>query len=157
TRADGDGIGRVEVWISDRVTGKTTTQTILPRSTREAPTVLSVRALELLRASLRDVAPDEAQVKVEGAHPGRAQSAVREMRAPPPPDSTILFDAGVVGTWSLPDGADAYGPEISIGYVSGAFGARLFGLGPMQGGRENASVGSIRYQMFGLGIEPLLL
>lgn len=157
TKEDGDGIGRVEVWISDRVTGKTTTQTIVPRSPREAPTVLSVRALELLRASLRDVAPEEEeeQVEVEGAHPERAQQAVKEIRVPPPPVRSFTFDVGAAASWSLPDGQDAYGPEMTAGYVHGAFGTRIFALGPFQGGRARVGTASVRYQTFSMGLEPL--
>lgn len=158
SKADGDGIGRVEVWISDRVTGKTTTQTIIPKSNREAPTVLSVRALELLRASLRDFVSEdeEPQTEVEGAHPERAHKAVREVRVPPPPYATLTFEVGLSTAWSLPDGEDSYGPEMAFGYVRGAFGARLYGLGPLQGGRARTQLGTARHQSFGLGFEPLL-
>lgn len=146
----------VEIWISDRVTGKTTSQTIVPESAADAPTVISVRALELLRASLREFASDEPEVKIQGAHPERAAEAVQKVRVTPPPNRSVTFSAGVATAWSLPQGNDSYGPELSLGYVSGAFGARAFSLGPFQGGRAQASLGTVAYRTFSLGVEPVL-
>lgn len=146
----------VQIWISDRVTGKTTSQTIVPEATADAPTVISVRALELLRASLREFAADEPDVKVEGAHPERAKTAVRHVRVPPPPLQSVTIGGGVAALWSLPTGGDAYGPELSAGYVYGAFGGRAYLLGPFQGGRIHGAFGSVAYKTFSLGIEPLL-
>lgn len=146
----------VEIWISDRVTGKTTSQTIVPEATADAPTVISVRALELLRASLREFAEDEPHVQVEGAHPERARTAVRSVRVPPPPLQSLTIGGGVAALWSLPTGGDSYGPELSVGYVYGAFGGRLYLLGPFQGGRAHGAIGSVAYKTFSLGVEPLL-
>ncbi len=147
----------VEIHISDRVTGKTTTQTIVPEATADAPTVISVRALELLRASLREFAADEPKVKVEGAHPERAKEAVRKVRVPPPPVRSVTLGAGVAAMASLPKGGDAYGPELTGGYVHGAFGIRAFLVGPFQGGRANGAIGTVNYRTLALGAEPVLL
>jgi hypothetical protein len=155
-KSDGTQSPAVEIWISDRVTGKTTSQTIVPESAADTPTVISVRALELLRASLREFASDEPDVKVQGAHPERAAEAVQRVRVKPPPVRSATFGVGVATAWSLPQGDDSYGPELSIGYVSGAFGARMFALGPFQGGRAQATLGSVAYQTFSIGIDPLL-
>lgn len=155
-KAEGSGSLSVEIWISDRVTGKTTAQTIVPEATADAPTVISVRALELLRASLREFAADERNMRVEGAHPERAQAGVRHVRVPPPPQKSATLGAGVAAMWSLPKGGDAYGPEITGGYVYGAFGVRGYLLGPFQGGRASGSIGSVSYKTFALGVEPLL-
>lgn len=147
---------RVEIWISDRVTGKTTSQTIVPEATADAPTVISVRALELLRASLREFAADEPRMRVAGAHPERAKTAVRHVRVPPPPLRSVTVGAGVSAMWSLPKGGDAYGPEVTAGYVYGAFGVRAYLLGPFQGGTANGTIGSVAYKTFVVGAEPLL-
>lgn len=146
----------VEISISDRVTGKTTSQTIIPHATADAPTVISVRALELLRASLREFAVDEPKAEIEGAHPERAQEAVRRVRVTPPPFRSATIGAGVAAMASLPKGGDAYGPELTGGYVHGAFGIRGFLLGPFQGGRADGSVGFVGYRTFSMGVEPLL-
>ncbi len=146
----------VEIWISDRVTGKTTSQTIIPEATADAPTVISVRAVELLRASLREFAADEPRAQIEGAHPERARDAVRRVRVPSPPRSSATIGAGVAAMASLPKGGDAYGPELTGGYVHGAFGVRGFLLGPFQGGRAEGSIGFVGYRTFSVGVEPLL-
>lgn len=155
-KAEGPQGLSVEIWISDRVTGKTTAQTIVPEASADAPTVISVRALELLRASLREFAADEPHVNVQGAHPERARTAVKHVRVRPPPLRSITIGAGVAAMWSLPEGGDTYGPEVTLGYIYGAFGARAYLLGPFQGGRAGGSIGSVAYKTVSVGIEPLL-
>ena len=55
----------VDVWFGDRVTGKPSVRTIEPPGGADAPNVLAIRAVDLLRTSLREFAGD---------------------RPPPPPD-----------------------------------------------------------------------
>src|SRR5262245_27204891 len=51
------GATSVDVWIADRVTGKTTLRTLALRRESDAPSVLAVRAVDLLRSSLREIPP----------------------------------------------------------------------------------------------------
>ena len=53
------GATTAEICVADRVTGKTSLRTLEIGTSRDAPTVLAVRAADLLRSSLREFAPDE--------------------------------------------------------------------------------------------------
>src|SRR5690606_38449497 len=89
---------RVDIWISDRVTGKTTKRTIEPGADRHAGAVLAVRALELLRASLREYAELEPGAEeLPGAHPERADAAVRALGQVTAPEHRWGVGVGVAG------------------------------------------------------------
>jgi hypothetical protein len=49
-----------DVWIADRATGKTTVRTLALRGVEDAPSVLAVRSVDLLRESLRELGPGDA-------------------------------------------------------------------------------------------------
>jgi hypothetical protein len=49
-----------DVWIADRTTGKTTVRTLSLDAVPDAASLLAVRTVDLLRESLRELAPDEA-------------------------------------------------------------------------------------------------
>jgi len=49
-----------DVWIADRATGKTTVRTLALEDVPDAPSVLAVRTVDLLRESLRELAPGRA-------------------------------------------------------------------------------------------------
>ena len=49
----------VDVWLVDRVSGKTTMRTVVVQKSADASSVLAIRAVELLRASLREFENDE--------------------------------------------------------------------------------------------------
>lgn len=53
------GATTAEICVADRVTGKTSLRTLEIGTSRDAPTVLAVRAADLLRSSLREFAVDE--------------------------------------------------------------------------------------------------
>ncbi len=75
----------IDLWISDRATGKTTLRRLSTGADRDAPRTLAMRAVDLLRASLRELSePAGVPPDVVGAHPERAPSPVRLWAAPPP-------------------------------------------------------------------------
>jgi len=136
----GDRLGKVEVWISDRVTGKTIKRTFALDEAYDAPTVLAVRTVELLRSSLQEEQPRQTH-SVEGAHPERAAQAVTELRRNP--DHRPFFYVGLAAVlgWSLPDGAPAGAPSLSAGWGLRGFGAQLTATGPLIGASTNAAAG----------------
>lgn len=126
-------LSRVDIWIGDRVTGTTVKRTIRPGSGKDGPSVLAVRALELLRSTLRSYDANAEQGEVEGAHPERAQNAVKELAAPPAKSSYFYLAGGGVFAYSFPDGGASGGPELSLGYQHESWGLSLLAHGPLLG------------------------
>ena len=85
-----DAADSIELWVIDRVTGKTVTRRVPaePASVRSAE-VLSIRALELLRASFLEIAL--------GA--SRAASATAPPPPPPPPEVTRMTEVALENSW----------------------------------------------------------
>jgi hypothetical protein len=73
----GDGAS-VDVWLVDRATGKTTLRTIAVNSGADAASVLAVRAVDLLRASLREFPAGEPPPKDIASVDRRARTSVVE-------------------------------------------------------------------------------
>ena len=75
-----------DIWVADRVTGKTTVRRIAPGgSGRDSATVLAVRAVELLQASL-----------LEAVEPPPRTDPAKTREAPPPPVASLPSD---VSAW----------------------------------------------------------
>src|SRR5690606_37139945 len=89
-------LSRVDIWISDRVTGTTVKRTIRPGTGSDGPSILAVRALELLRSTLRSYDEQAGSDDVEGAHPERAQGAVQDLTESAPPDDYLYIAGGGV-------------------------------------------------------------
>jgi hypothetical protein len=110
------GLATADVWISDRVTGKTTMRTIATAEGREASGVLAVRAVDLLRTSLRELGPgDRPPPEVVGARPERAPARVREWATGEPRRRLWWVEAAFVLQSTLSTLGAVYGPSISIG------------------------------------------
>ena len=93
------GATAANVWIVDRVTGKTSMRSLSPSRTEDAPGVLAIRAVDLLRASLREYGPAEPpppEIRTAEVKPPRAVSAWIAPRPPPWLFSTelALVDCG---------------------------------------------------------------
>jgi hypothetical protein len=109
-----EGLATADVWISDRVTGKTTMRTIATAEGREASGVLAVRAVDLLRTSLRELAPGERPPPdVVGARPERAPARVREWATGKPARRLWWVEAAFVLQSTLSTLGAVYGPSIS--------------------------------------------
>ena len=146
-----------DIKISDRVTGKTSIRTIATPTGTDSPSLLALRAVELLRASLREFGPKPEPPKdIVGASPKRANSAVTDWaaekhEAPAPSEEppvltpvatpvevpyavTIRVDA--VGLLHLSDASSAYGMGGAIGVSKGHhFEARFVIESPWYGAR----------------------
>jgi len=83
----GVGITTADIKISDRVTGKTTIRTIATPEGTDAASLLALRAVELLRTSLREFGPNaKTPQDIVGAAPERASPSVKKwLEAQPPP------------------------------------------------------------------------
>jgi len=137
----GDRLGKVEVWISDRVTGKTSKRTIALEESYDAPTVLAVRTVELLRSSLQEEQPEKPRL-VEGAHPERAAFAVTELKKSQEQGPFFYFGLAAAGGLSLPDGTPAVAPAATAGLSLAAFGVQLSAIGPLVAATTSASSGT---------------
>jgi hypothetical protein len=154
-RKEDGGVSRVDIWIGDRVSGTTLKRTVLPGSGEEAPSVVALRALELLRASLRAYSDDEPDERVEGAHPERASKAVRNIQAPTMHEREVFVSAEGTMTQSLPHGGVSFGPQYSLGWITGHFGGRLVGRGPLLGGSDKTADASFDAWTLSFLAEPL--
>lgn len=135
----------VDVWLVDRVTGKTTLRTIVAEHGADESSVLAIRAVDLLRASLQEFPAGERPP---------ADVANVERRAPTPVVAT--FTAGEEPRISLRADAVlfaqaqagiAVGPSLSAAYrVSRRFEIGVGGAGPLLGGRVERPEGAATVQ-----------
>lgn len=158
-----------DIKISDRVTGKTSIRTIATPAGTDSPSLLALRAVELLRASLREFGPKPEPPKdIVGASPDRANPTVtqwaegkREAPAPsegPPvltPIATpievpyhVTMRADVVGVLHLPDASSAYGFGGALGVSKGArFEARVVYEAPWYGGKYSSARATAQFHL----------
>lgn len=135
------GATSADVWIADRVTGKTTLRTLALQSQREAPSVLAVRAVDLLRSSLREIPPGEqAPPDVVSVDRAPVHDSVREWASPPPP-WRLRVEAGALGAVS--GLGAAYGGGAALHRrLSDRFSVGIAFFGPLVGGSWTTSTGT---------------
>lgn len=135
----------VDLWIVDRVTDKTVIRTIEDGGTA-APSVLAVRAVELLQASLleataarsaRDAPPAKSPPPAESAPPARAAKLPQDVArwlSPPLPRPGILegvaMEAGAVMLQSAGGIGPAVGPMLRLSFGAPRLAGRLTVAGP---------------------------
>jgi hypothetical protein len=140
-----------DIWISDRVTGKISRRTVTTAPGPEGPNVLAVRAVDLLRASLREFGPASKPPRdIVGAE-SRAPTHVLDWAAPEAPRARFEIEAGVVAQATPYGFRPAYGPSIALGYdPAERLAVRLLFQGPLWGARyttENASATMVQEQL----------
>lgn len=144
-----------DVWLADRTTGKTTVRTLALTGVSDAPSVLAVRSVDLLRESLRELSTEKAP----------PPEVVHVDRRPVPP-AVRAFVQSEPPAWRLRLEGTALGETagISVGYGVGlALSRRLserFRLGvalagPLIGGSYRASTGtaSVRQELAWLELD----
>jgi hypothetical protein len=147
--------GGADVWVTDRVTGKTLVRTVDVRDqpTNEQPRALAIRAVELLRASLVEaVALPAPEGEKHKPLPKDIQSFVE-------PEAGPLLGVGAQLSVGLLTGFDGIGPaggpvlRLSYGLDMGLF-ARLAWAGPAFGGAVDGPLGSaaVREEMLTLDL-----
>jgi hypothetical protein len=136
-----------DVWISDRITGKTVVRRIEVGAGPDATTVLAIRALELLRASLLEVAarsppseprmsaPNDVMKLVEPALPPASE-------VPRPLLHGSALGVGILALHGLGGLGPALGPMASFSYGAHAWFGRVTLAGPLLGAEPSTPAGS---------------
>jgi hypothetical protein len=145
-----------DVWISDRVTGKTVVRRLQVGAGPDATTVLAIRALELLRASLLEIAAKSQPSEPPMAAPNDVVKWIAPVLAVP---ATPLFQGSALGVGALalhgltPIGL-AVGPSVSFSHGLGPLFVRATLAGPLLGPelREAAGSAAIRQELAALAI-----
>jgi len=147
-----------DAWISDHVTGKTVVRRLRVGGKSNAATVLAIRVLELLRASLLEVAappqgsntppsaPPDVLGWVEPTLPTKAATERDVLEGP-------ALGAGVLGIHSLRGIGLALGPTVRLSHgIDRHFFGRLVLTGPLVGPSVDAPGGSatVRQQFISL-------
>ena len=131
----------VDVWLLDRVSGKTTMRRLEVGNSNDAATVLAFRAVDLLRISLQEFEPGEAPPRdVVGVDRRPVPNAVRKLAEPKAP--TLRLRAQAMAVY---DGASlgmAYGPALGLNRVFGRLEAGLMFAGPLVGAQFQSREGT---------------
>ncbi len=137
----------VDVWIGERVGAQAALQTIEPPGGLDAPNVLAIRAVDLLRTTLREFAT--------GDRPPAPPPRVPENKPnpPPPPERPPNWKIRAEGVilWNRPTLGLAFGAGLGLSrrvadHVEvGIYGAGPIVLGKNWGTREGAA--SVRHEM----------
>jgi hypothetical protein len=148
-----------DAWISDHVTGKTVVRRLRVGGDSSAATVLAIRVLELLRASLLEVAaPPRGSGPPPSAPPdvlGWVEPTLPTAKAPAERDALEgpALAVGVLGLHSLRGIGLALGPTVRISHgIDRHFFGRLVLTGPLVGPSVDAPGGSasVRLQFISL-------
>jgi hypothetical protein len=108
----------VEVWVVDRVTGKSLIRTVPFESTAEhAPERLAIRALELLRSSFLEI--DLASQDLQGRVPPPAVVHFVDMQRKAPPE-WFSVEVGGTALMSVDGVGPAFLPVVGIGWALGS-------------------------------------
>lgn len=132
----------VDVWLIDRMTGKTTLRRILVSPGEEAANVLAIRAVDLLRASFREFGawqrPPEDVANVDRRPiPG----AVESLSVGPRP--TVSLTAGAMMLVQFPGFGAAFGPALGASVrTTDRLSVGLLVAGPLLGSEFSAASGS---------------
>lgn len=153
-----NGNTTADVWIGDRVTGKTSVRTLATTAPERSGKLLALRAVDLLKTSLaesQDPAGPPADV-VGVAPPTQVPRQVREfVRSPPSPFAVRVHAVGL--GWPSPF-APAFGAELGLSYrPHRSIGLRAVGIALGGGATENAA-GEVRAseQLALLELTPIL-
>jgi hypothetical protein len=131
----------VDVWLIDRVSGKTTLRRIVVRPGADASSVLAIRAVDLLRASFREFgAGERPPTDVADVDRRPVPEAVRAMSEEPPPVVTLA--AGAMMLVEFPGFGAAFGPSLGA-FVRAAdrFAVGAGVAGPLVGAKFSAHSG----------------
>jgi hypothetical protein len=131
-----------EISIADRVNGKTSLHTLSLRNASDTPSILAVRATDLLRSSLRELAPEEPpppEAVVVDRPP--APKNVPRIVSQPPTRFRLSVEAAALGVnVALGPG---YGPRLAFDVRAlGRFGVGLMVTGPAFGASYETALGS---------------
>lgn len=106
----------IDIWVSDRVTGKVTVRTIAANR-EDAPSVLALRAVELLKASLREFVDEQPPRDIVGAHRERLRPRAEQWvrtRAPEQAEAHWALAPGLFFLTPLRDPRPALGVALAL-------------------------------------------
>jgi hypothetical protein len=123
----------IQIWLVDRISGKVAVRTLQVRSSRDAANLLAIRAVDLLRASLREFKSNEAPPPdVMNVDRGSVSPAVHELARPPQP--LYALQAGLFVLYERPRLGFGVGPSLGASYrMSDALVTGLMLAGPIMG------------------------
>jgi len=151
----------VEVWVADRVTGKTVVREVLPASKARGGTedTVAVGAVELLRASLLELSLSHTAPRGEVEPP----EAVERIAPPPPREPDLgrrhLLSAtlGPGAQWSLGGVPPSFLGQLAVGWFTrGWLGAEAFAGMSSRFKVQEDEVGSSKLALLVLGVGPTL-
>jgi hypothetical protein len=132
----------VDVWLADRITGKTTLRRIVVRSGEDASSVLAIRAVDLLRASFREFEiGTRAPGDVADVDRGPVPEAVEYLSAKAAPAFMLVAEATMLV--EFPAFGASFGPALGAFLLTTerfALGVRV--AGPLVGAEFSAPKGS---------------
>jgi hypothetical protein len=132
----------VDVWLIDRMTGKTTLRRIVVNPGEDASSVLAIRAVDLLRASFREFGLGQRPPEdVAGVDRRPVPRAVEDLSAEPPRVFSLL--AGAMVLVQFPGFGAAFGPTLG-GFVrtTDRSAVGLVVAGPVMGAEFSGANGS---------------
>lgn len=131
----------VDVWLVDRLSGKTSMRRLEVGQTADAPSVLAIRAVDLLRASLLELdSGKRPPPDVVGVDPGPVPEAARALASPPMPQYALRVE-GMALFYGTELGL-AYGPAVGVHRGLGRFELGVVLAGPLIGTEFRAQRGS---------------
>jgi hypothetical protein len=143
------GTTTADIWIADRATGKTTIRTLALRGVADAPSVLAVRSVDLLRESLHELTSGEpAPAEIEGIDRKPVAPEIRDWAKPEPPPWRLRLEATALGETARV--GLGYGLGVALSHrVDSSCRAGLGGAGPLVGGSYRATTGhaSVRQEL----------
>jgi hypothetical protein len=146
-----------DVWISDRVTGKTVVRRLEVGAGPSATTVLAIRALELLRASLLEIAAKAPSAEPPISAPNDVVNWVAPA-LPPTPATPVLqgtaLGVGALVLHGLRGIGLGVGPTVNFSRGAGPWFLRVMLAGPLIGPELRAAAGSatIRQELAALAL-----
>jgi len=147
-----------DVWISDHITGKTVVRRLEVGSAENATSVLAIRTLELLRASLLEVAANAPPAEKPMAAPNDVMKWIEPALPAPPPAPPPLrgpaLGLGALALHGLRGIGLAAGPTAAFSYGLDPWFARVTLAGPLLGPDLQAVGGSatVRQELAALSI-----
>jgi hypothetical protein len=139
----------VQVWLVDRVSGKATMRALQVDPSGDAANLLAIRAVDLLRASLREFNPDEKPpADVVNVDRRAVPVVVQRLAERPPPVFALRAEA--MALYERPHLGLGIGPALGGAYLLGeAFELGVTVAGPIVGVKFNTPEGTttIRQEM----------
>lgn len=143
----------VDLWLSERMDGNASHLTLASEAGADAPTLLALRTVELLRTSIEGSGPEGPSPGTGGdATPRRGPATARRSQRPTsaPPSTPWRLGAELVMALPLPAASPALGPSVSLGrMLRSRVGLALTLLGPLLGSELNApnATASLRQEL----------